>query len=84
MKAQPSVQRVDNILLFVIQFRLGRQLSYITLSRQLGKLTSIIQVVPLGLLSLQLLQKWLNSFHLDARVHRHRKLVVTQLCLGAL
>lgn len=46
-----------------------------------GKLTPVSTVVPLGLLSLRLLQRWLNSFHLYAKWHRYRRLRVSQQCL---
>ncbi|XP_043992837.1 uncharacterized protein LOC122842759 [Gambusia affinis] len=84
MTAYPSVQRVDDILQLVSQFRLGRQLPYVAFLRLLGKLTSVTRVVPLGLLSLRPLQRWINSWHLDAKLHRNRKLVVTWPCLHAL
>lgn len=54
---------------------------YATFLNLLGKLTSVSAVVPLGLLSLRPLQRWLNSFHLDAKQHRHRRIKVSQQCL---
>ncbi|XP_037536617.1 uncharacterized protein LOC119413633 [Nematolebias whitei] len=84
MRARPSAQRVAGILQLVNRFRLGKQLPYVAFLQLLGKLTSVTRVVPLGLLSLRPLQRWLNSFRLDARLHRHRKLAVTWSCLHAL
>lgn len=84
MTAFPAAQRVEDILQHLRQFRLGRRLPYIAFLQLLGKLTSVTQVVPLGLLSLRPFQRWLNGFHLDARIHRHRKIMVTGLCLRTL
>lgn len=83
MSACPSPRRVDDILGFLPLFRRGRQLSLVTFLRLLGKLTSVAAVVPLGLLRLRPLQRWLNGFHLDAERHRHRKLAVSRQCLLA-
>ncbi|CAL8268003.1 unnamed protein product [Boreogadus saida] len=74
MKACPSPQRVDGILRLLLLFREGRLLRYVEFLRLLGKLTAAATVVPLGLLSLRPLQRWLHSFHLDVRWHRHRGL----------
>ena len=84
MTARPSTHRVDDILHLLGLFQEGRRLTYVTFLRLLGKLTSISAVVPLGLLSLRPLQRWLNGFHLDAKRHRCRKLRVSQQCLLAL
>ncbi|KAK7898748.1 hypothetical protein WMY93_019601 [Mugilogobius chulae] len=84
MLARPSVARVDDILLMLSQFRLGKKLPYIMFLRLLGKLTSVTQVVPLGLLTLRPLQRWLNNFHLDAELHRHRRIQVSWQCLCVL
>lgn len=73
MTARPSLRRVDDIIRLVHQVRLGRRVTYAAFLRLLGKLTSVTRVVPLGLLSLRPLQRWLNSFHMDAKYHRHRK-----------
>lgn len=69
MKACPSSQWVDDILRLLPLFRGGRRLRYDECLRLLGKLTAATTMVPLGLLSLRLLQRWLNSFHLDAKWH---------------
>ncbi|XP_068583377.1 LOW QUALITY PROTEIN: uncharacterized protein [Cebidichthys violaceus] len=84
MRACPSPQRVDDILHSLSSFRGGRRLPYILFLRLLGKLTAASAVVPLGLLSLRPLQRWLNSLHLDAKWHRHRAIVVGKQCLLAL
>lgn len=84
MTARPSLRRVDDIIRLVHQVRLGRRVTYAAFLRLLGKLTSVTRVVPLGLLSLRPLQRWLNSFHMDAKYHRHRKVKVTWQCLRAL
>lgn len=84
MLARPSPSRVHDILLLLMQFRLGRLLPYVTYLRLLGKLTSIWQVVPLGLLTLRPFQRWLNHFRLDAKRHRLRKLRVSWRCLRVL
>lgn len=84
MKACPSPQRVDDILHHLLLFRGGRCLRYLEFLRLLGKLTAAASVVPLGLLSLRPLQRWLHSLHLSAQWHRHRKLRVSRRCLLAL
>ncbi|CAJ1073176.1 uncharacterized protein LOC121624267 [Xyrichtys novacula] len=84
MKACPSPCRVDDILDLLLLFRGGRRLPLLTFLRLLGKLTSVAAVVPLGLLSLRPLQRWLNSFHLDAKWHGRRRIVVSCQCLLAL
>ena len=84
MKACPSPQRVDDILRLLLLFREGRLLRYVEFLRLLGKLTAAATVVSLGLLSLRPLQRWLHSFHLDVRWHRHRRLKVSRRCLLAL
>lgn len=84
MEARPSVSRLDNIADMVSRVRLGRYLPFIFFLQLMGKLTSVTRVVPLGLLTLRPFQRWLNSFHLDAKRHRHLKLRVTWQCLRAL
>ncbi|XP_047454133.1 uncharacterized protein LOC125016013 [Mugil cephalus] len=84
MKACPSPQRVDDILCLLLLFQEGRWLRYVEFLRLLGKLTAAANVVPLGLLSLRPLQRWLHSFHFDVRWHRHRRLRVSRCCLLAL
>ncbi|XP_028302770.1 LOW QUALITY PROTEIN: uncharacterized protein LOC114463422 [Gouania willdenowi] len=84
MTAKPSHHRVDGIFRQLALFREGRWLTYVSFLRLLGKLTSVSGVVPLGLLSLRPLQRWVNSFHLDAERHRSRRLKVSQQCLCAL
>ncbi|MEQ2191266.1 hypothetical protein XENOCAPTIV_025167, partial [Xenoophorus captivus] len=64
---------VADILQLFSQFRLVRWFPYITFLQLLGKLTSATRVVPLGLLLLRPLQRWLNSFRLDAKLHRRRR-----------
>ena len=81
MKACPSPQCVDDILRLL--FQEGRCLCYVLYMCLLGKLTAAATAVPLGLLSLRPLQRWLNSFHLDAKWHRHRNLKVSRCCLLA-
>ena len=66
MTARPSPRRVDDILRLLRNFKRGRSLPYVEFLRLLGTLTSVAAVVPLGLLSLRPLQRWLNSFRLDA------------------
>ncbi|XP_075325338.1 uncharacterized protein LOC142383616 [Odontesthes bonariensis] len=84
MMACPSPRRVNDILRHLLPFREGRRFHYVEFLRVLGKLTAAAAVVPLGLLSLRPLQRWLHSFHLDARRHRHRRLAVSHRCLLAL
>ncbi|XP_075325299.1 uncharacterized protein LOC142383412 [Odontesthes bonariensis] len=84
MMACPSPRRVSDILRHLLPFREGRRFHYMEFLRVLGKLTAAAAVVPLGLLSLRPLQRWLHSFHLDARRHRHRRLAVSHRCLLAL
>ena len=67
MTAWPSPHWVDDILRLLSLFREGRWLPFVTFLRLMGKLTFISAVVPLGLLSLRPLQRWVNSFHLDAQ-----------------
>lgn len=71
MNACPSSQRVDSI--FHLLYCRDKSLPLVMFQRLLGKLMSISAVVPLGLLSLCPLQRWLDSFHLDARQHIHEK-----------
>jgi len=84
MRACPSAQRLDDILQLLPLFKGGRSLSYILFLRLLGKLAAASTVVPLGLLSLRPLQRWLNGLHLDPKWHRHRKIRVSQQCLSTL
>ncbi|CAJ1061425.1 hypothetical protein H4Q32_000108 [Xyrichtys novacula] len=84
MVARPSPSRVDGILRLLPAFKRGRRLPLLTFLRLLGTLTSIVAVVPLGLLALRPLQRWLNSFHLDPELHRHQKIVMSRQCLLAL
>ncbi|XP_062372037.1 uncharacterized protein LOC134059609 [Sardina pilchardus] len=84
MKACPSPRRVDDILCRLLLFQEGRQFHYVEFLRILGKLTAAAAVVPLGLLSLRPLQRWLLSFRLDPQRHRHRRLKVSHRCLLAL
>ena len=84
MSARPSPRRVDDILKLLPIFRRGRHLSYLSFLRLLGTLTSVAAVVPLGLLLLRPLQRWLNGHHLDAERHRHRRITVSKECLLAL
>lgn len=84
MTARPSPRRVDDILRLLPIFQRGRHLHYLMFLRLLGSLTSIAAVVPLGLLLLRPLQRWLNSHHLDAQLHRHRRVMVSTRCLLAL
>ncbi|XP_074544637.1 uncharacterized protein LOC141804210 [Halichoeres trimaculatus] len=84
MTARPSTRRVDDIFRHLALIREGRWLAYVSFLRLLGKLTSISGIVPLGLLSLRPLQRWLNGFRLDAKRHRCRKLRVSRQCLHAL
>ncbi|CAJ1069780.1 LOW QUALITY PROTEIN: uncharacterized protein LOC114481864 [Xyrichtys novacula] len=79
-----SPRRVDDMLNLLLLFRGGRRLPLLTFLRLLGKLTSVAAVVPLGLLSLQPLQRWLNSFHLDTKRHGRRRIGVSRQCLLAL
>ncbi|XP_034001039.1 uncharacterized protein LOC117494304 [Trematomus bernacchii] len=74
MRACPSAQRLDDILQLLPLFKRGRSLAYILFLRLLGKLTAASTVVPLGLLSLRPLERWLNGLHLDPKLHRHRKI----------
>ena len=48
--------------------------------RLAGKLAAATSVVPLGLLTLRPLQRWMNALHLDAKWHRQRKVTVSQQC----
>lgn len=84
MLARPSPSRISDILLLLCQFRLGRLMSYVMFLRLLGNLASISRVVPFGLLNLRPFQRWLIGFHLDAKLHRLRKLRVSWRCLCAL
>ncbi|XP_041817854.1 uncharacterized protein LOC121624267 [Chelmon rostratus] len=84
MKACLSLRRVDDILHLLPLFRQGKWLPYVQYLRLLGKLTAAATVVPLGLLSLRPLQRWLNSLHLDAKWHRHRRIRASWRCLLAL
>ena len=84
MTARPSPRRVDDILGHLSAFQRGRQLPLLRFLSLVGKLVSVTAVVPLGLLTLRPLQRWVNSLHLDAERHRHRRVMVSRQCLLAL
>ncbi|KAK1874763.1 DNA gyrase subunit A [Dissostichus eleginoides] len=84
MKVYLSPRRVDDIFHLLPIFSLGKMVPYIQFLRLLGGLTAASAVVPLGLLSLRPMQMWLNSLHLDAKWHRHRKVRVSQRCRHSL
>jgi len=81
MRAYLSPRCVDDIFHLLPIFRLGKMVPYIQFLRLLGGLKAASAVVPLGLLSLRPMQMWLNSLHLDAKWHRHRRVRVSQRCL---
>ena len=72
MRACPSPRRVDNILELVAQVRGQTGLTYGLLLSLLGKLVSVSEIVPLGLLSLRPLQVWINGLGLDPKRHQRR------------
>nr|XP_061814201.1 uncharacterized protein LOC133604909 [Nerophis lumbriciformis] len=84
MLARPSSRRVEAALRLLSHFPVGQVRPYLTFLRLLGVLTSLTAVVPLGLLFLRPLQRWLNGFRLDARRHRRRLLRVSGRCAVAL
>ncbi|XP_057701544.1 uncharacterized protein LOC130921537 [Corythoichthys intestinalis] len=84
MLARPSSRRVEAALRLLSHFPVGQVRPYLTFLRLLGVLTSLTAVVPLGLLFLRPLQRWLNGFRLDARRHRRRLLRVSSRCAVAL
>ncbi|XP_057686428.1 uncharacterized protein LOC130912382 [Corythoichthys intestinalis] len=84
MLARPSSRRVEAALRLLSHFLVGQVRPYLTFLRLLGVLTSLTAVVPLGLLFLRPLQRWLNGFRLDARRHRRRLLRVSGRCVVAL
>ncbi|XP_057685683.1 uncharacterized protein LOC130911993 [Corythoichthys intestinalis] len=84
MLARPSSRRVEAALRLLSHFSVGQVRPYLTFLRLLGVLTSLTAVVPLGLLFLRPLQRWLNGFRLDARRHRRRLLRVSGRCAVAL
>ncbi|XP_033987890.1 uncharacterized protein LOC117483621 [Trematomus bernacchii] len=84
MRACLTPRRVDDISHLLPIFRLGKNVPYIQFLRLLGRLTAASAVVPLGLLSLRPMQIWLNSLHLDAKWHRHRRVRVSRQCLHSL
>ncbi|XP_033996783.1 uncharacterized protein LOC117491055 [Trematomus bernacchii] len=84
MRACLTPRRVDDISHLLPLFRLGKNVPYIQFLRLLGRLTAASAVVPLGLLSLRPMQIWLNSLHLDAKWHRHRRVRVSRQCLHSL
>ncbi|GLD74086.1 uncharacterized protein AKAME5_002622600 [Lates japonicus] len=81
MRVCLATEHVDNILHFLPCFQIGRSLPYMQFLCLVSKLTVASTVVPLGVLSLRHLQRWLNSLHLDAKWHRHRRVRVSQQCL---
>jgi hypothetical protein len=84
MKAVPSEQRVDNILLLLQRFRRQARLPFRCFLRLTGMLAAAAAVIPLGLLSLRPFQIWVNSLHLNPSWHRNRLIKVSQRCLLAL
>ena len=79
MRACPSPRRVDNILELVAQVRGQTGLTYGLLLSLLGKLVSVSEIVPPGLLSLRPLQVWINGLGLDPKKHQRRRAVYLAL-----
>ncbi len=84
MRACLSSRRVADILDSLVSFRQGSIVSYKQLLRLLGKLTAASSVVPLGLLRLRPLQRWVNSLHLDAMLHGQKWVRISQHCVQSL
>ncbi|KAA0706456.1 hypothetical protein E1301_Tti022950 [Triplophysa tibetana] len=67
MKASPSEQRVNSILLLLPRFRGRTRLLFRYFLRLMGLRAAAAAVIPLGLLGP--FQRWVNSFHLNPNVH---------------
>ena len=80
MRACLSSHRVNDILESLVPLRRGKVVPYLHFLRLVGKLAAATSVVPLGLLTLRPLQRWMNALHLDAKWHRQRKVRVSQQC----
>lgn len=81
VKAHHTPRRVAKIQDPLRSFRHGR---FLCLQKLLGLISDAAMLVTLGLLIACPLQRWLNSFKLQTRRDRHRKLEVTRSCLGTL
>ncbi|XP_077412443.1 polyamine-transporting ATPase 13A3-like [Vanacampus margaritifer] len=77
MTTRQSPQRVDNVLRLISLFRANGMLPYVLFLHLLGKLTSLMAFVPLGLLSLRPLQRWLLRFRLNPLLDRRKRLRVS-------
>ncbi|CAK6970690.1 uncharacterized protein LOC117497598 [Scomber scombrus] len=84
MTAHLSSRRVSVILDSLAPFRGGRVVPYRQVLHLVCRLAAASSVVPLGLLQLRPLQRWVNVLHLDAGRHRHRRVRVSQQCVLAL
>ena len=84
MRASLPQVRVDTILSLLDRFRLGWTVSAWECQRLIGLLVAASLLVPLGLLYVRPVQRWYNSHRLHPKLHRHRRLLVTRVCLRAL
>lgn len=84
MTARPSDPRIDTIMLRVSQFQRGVSQTLRSFQVLIGLLTAASRIVPLGLLYLRPLQRWVNSLGLHPRFHRYRPVVVTSDCMACL
>lgn len=80
LRATPSQTRIRSICQLLGHFRLGRSLTLKEFQRLLGMLAAASSLVPLGLLDLRPLQRWVIDLHLHPARHGHRLVRVTHAC----
>lgn len=75
---------MDDILQLLPVFKRGRRLPFVQFLQLLGKLTASLTAIHSSLLLLRPLQMWLNSFHLNPKLHNFKVIRVSQVCICAL
>lgn len=80
LRATPSQARIVDIGRLLGSFRRGRSLTLRSFQRLLGMLAAASSLVPLGLLELRPLQRWLYDLRLHPTLHRRRLIKVTYTC----
>ena len=84
MLATLPPRRVESLLGFAQEFRIGALMSLGQHQRLAGLMVAAAPVVPLGLLETRRYQRWLNMFALDPKADRSVVLRVTARCWRAL
>ena len=84
MLATLTPRRVESLLGYAREFRIGASMSLVQHQRLLGLMVAASPVVPLGLLETRRYQRWLNEFALDPKTDRNVRLQVSASCWRAL